>query len=158
MAPRTNFDASSSPFGRSTALIAVSRVFRSQRQNRTSSGSDAAQHGRRVARVDGLGHAVRHQRADLLDDARQIIRREVILRLLDREDRECRDHEVFRVEPLDIACHRVALEIEHRRSEREIEERLLPVAERFKAALDAGRALLERDADVPHHLVESTAD
>jgi hypothetical protein len=35
---------------------------------------------------------------------------------------------------------------------------LLPVAERVKAALDVGRALLERDADVPHHLIESTAD
>jgi hypothetical protein len=45
----------------------------------------------------------------------------------------------------------------NRRSEREIEERLLPVAERFEAALDAGRALLERDADAPHHLIESTA-
>ena len=44
-----------------------------------------------------------------------------------------------------------------RRSEREIEERLLPVAERFEAALDAGRALLERDADAPHHLIESMA-
>ena len=44
-----------------------------------------------------------------------------------------------------------------RRNERETEERLLPVAERFEAALDAGRALLERDADATHHLIESTA-
>jgi hypothetical protein len=52
----------------------------------------------------------------------------------------------------------VALKIEHGGSQREVEQGLLAIAQRFKSAFDARRALLEDDVDAAHHLFEAPAD
>lgn len=70
----------------------------------------------------------------------------------------CRARSVGVVGTLDLACHHLALKIEHRGGEGEVDERLLAVAQRIEAALLTVRSLLEDDGDLGDNLLEPPAD
>src|SRR5258708_16806446 len=58
----------------------------------------------------------------------------------------------------ELVSDRVALKFESCRSQREVEKRLLPVAQHIEAALYFGRPLLKHNFDMGNYVVKSLAD
>ncbi|MGB8840370.1 MAG: hypothetical protein WCC64_04805 [Aliidongia sp.] len=98
------------------------------------------------------------ERADLADDPRQEIGRQVVFRLLKRKDRQRRDPELVVSEAIHLTGDNQTFKIENRSSEREIEQGLLAIAQRVEPALAAVRPLFEDDRDPADDLLEPAAD
>ena len=89
---------------------------------------DAAKYGRRMTCHDGSRVVAFDHRAYLLDDPRQIVRRELIFWLFDCEDAQSGNANDCGVETGDLLGDGIALEVKDSGSKRKVEQGLLAVA------------------------------
>ena len=94
----------------------------------------------------------------LTNDPGKEVRRQVVFRLLQREQRECGDTQLVVKKAFDLARDDLALKVENGRGQREVEERLLAVAQRVQAAFLAVGALVEDDRDFADDFFKPTTN
>ena len=107
---------------------------------------------------DGLRAANIGQRANLTDDPREEVRREMVFRLFQREESQRGNTQGIVAKPIDSASDNLALQIENGRSQREIEKRLLAIAQGVKTSLLPVRSLLKYDCDLVDDFFEPSTD